>query len=320
MVEMITLFVGDCGEYLCECAKKHDPDAFLIEFSNYKKILKKINQKESFTAYTSLADLPKITDCGSPIWELLSRSDNIYYMPPESWSDDDGSFSWGKQKILLEFYLYHCQLSGKQVTGLDLAEYKNSKYLDLVAIRNNDAQSLWVCGCSITHGKGINDDQKYGNIIGKTLSVPTYHLTALGSSLEWQADQILRSDIRKSDIVIWGLTHEKRAPLSKNGMTVPWPDDTIENVEYRLHETRFYKAITSVYQVINFCNKIGCKLILLPIICSENLQINLIHQDCYYQLPHQFDFLDLGTTKVHPGPKQHRAWADFCLEILQKTS
>jgi len=318
--DMITLFVGDNGEYLADHAKLHDNTAFLIDFSNWKKILKNHSPKDKFTAYTSLSDLPKIDRDISVLWELLKIADTIYYIPPDVWSDYSKNFSWANQKTLLEFYLYQCQISKKNVIGLDLEYYKNSDYLNLVDKRSNNDPSLWISGCSISHGVGVDKKERYGYLIGKSLNRPTSHLTQGGSSLEWQADQILRSDIRSSDIVIWGLTEENRSPLADNGQIISWPDDTIAHIEYRLHETRYYKAITSVFQVINFCDKIGCCLILLPIICTEKLQMNLLHLDCYIQTPYQVKFLDLGTDNLHPGARQHQFWADFCLDILSKKS
>jgi hypothetical protein len=315
---MLTLFVGDNTEHTAKCALAYDPSALLIDYANWKKVLQKPSDEISATGYTSLSDLPKINSDVSVLWELLQIADNIHYVPPEIWSDHTTNFSWCGQQTLTEFYLYQCKLSGKNVFGLEIEKYRTSDYLHLVSQRNTNDPSLWVSGCSISHGEGVNPSERYGTLIGKSLSVPTHHLTQGGSSLEWQADQILRSDIRSCDIVIWGLTNEKRAPLACNSTITLWPDNTIEEVEYRLHETRYYKAITSVFQVINFCRKINCQLILLPLICTEKLQMDLVHQDCYYQLPYQINFLDLGNDNSHPGPKQHEFYADFCLDILNQ--
>jgi len=315
---MLTLFVGDNTEYTAKCATEHDPLALLIDYANWKKVLQKSSNEISITGYTSLSDLPKINSDVSVLWELLQIADNIHYVPPVIWSDHTKGFSWNSQRTLTEFYLYQCQQSEKNVFGLELEKYQTSAYLHLANLRNTDESSLWISGCSISHGVGVNTSERYGALLGKSLSMPTYHLTKEGSSLEWQADQILRSDIRSVDTIIWGLTQEKRAPMVYNGKITSWPDNTIEDVEYRLHETRYYKAITSVFQVINFCRKINCQLILLPLICTEKLQMDLIHQHCYYQLPYQINFLDLGNDNLHPGPKQHEFYADFCLNILNQ--
>lgn len=310
---MITLFVGDNSQHTAVQALAQDPSSFLIDFSNWKKTLARAGP---FTAYTSLADLPKIDGKISVLWELMDRADRMHYVPPRTWSDGDG-FSWTSQQTLTEYYLRLQEMQGKTVIGLDLSAPRDSRYLDLADRRSSDEPVLWISGCSISHGVGVDTDQRYGACVGRSISRPVYYLTAPGSSLEWQADQILRSDIREDDIVIWGLTQEDRAPMMHHGQVMPWPDATLQDVEYRLHETRYYKAITSVFQVMNFCRAVGCRLILIPIICSEKLQMDLMDRPDYYQLPYRVSFLDLGTDGIHPGPQQHRAWADFCVEILR---
>ena len=130
-----------------------------------------------------------------------------------------------------------------------------------------------------------------------------------GSGLEFQKDQILRSDIRSGDTVIWGLTHELRRPTwTDEGVTTT--DISIETFE----ETGIYLSVTSIFQVINFCRKIGARLILMPIICSESIKLGLAHVPEFLSLPYQSDFIDLGSDDLHPGPQQHRAWADCVME------
>jgi hypothetical protein len=312
---MITLFVGDNQEYLAHAAIKHSTDAILVDHFNWQKILQ---QTQSGTFYTSLSDLPKIDNHNSVCWKLMQQAHSIYYVEPTTWSDADKQFSWANQKTLLEYYLYLQTKLGKSVQGFDLGSYKNSAYLDLVEHRSSSLPAVWISGCSVAHGIGVEDYQRFGYLIGHDLKRPTYHLTKPGSSLEWAADQLLRSDIQPNDIVIWGLTQEVRAPKAVNARIDGWRDQTVFDVEYLMDETRFYKALTSVYQVINFCRKVGCQLLLLPIICSEKLIMNLIHQPELINLSYQTKFVDFGTDNVHPGPEQHRIWADYCLNIIDQ--
>ena len=73
-----------------------------------------------------------------------------------------------------------------------------------------------------------------------------------------------------------------------------------------------------MHQVVNFCSKISARLILLPIICSEQLQMLVCDLDEYYQLPYQTKFLDFGADGIHPGPTQHQIWADIIYKHLLK--
>lgn len=312
---MITLFVGDNDQTLPERALAHDPGAWLVDHSNWQQVLDHAGD-QSITVYTSLSDLPKITQDRSVFWLLLERADEIYYVPPARWSDHIGRFTWSGQKTLTEFYLCLQIRSGGVVRGFDLALQTDHHYLDLADQRGQASHVIWIVGCSLSHGDGVLPDQRYGHLIARETGRPVRWLTRSGSSLEWQADQILRSDLQPGDTVIWGLTSENRSPMAHDGWVVPWPDHSMEDLHYRLHETRYYKAITSVFQVINSCEKIGCELILLPLMASEKLQIALMRERTFHCLPYHTRYLDLGTDGVHAGPLQHRCWADSCLEIL----
>lgn len=307
----INLFVGDNTENLANAACEFDSTAKLIDTGNYQKFLNQ-NYITDVTFYTSLSDLPKITRKRSVPFEVFSKADKIFYRPPVRWSDHLDTFVWAKQQQLTEYYLYHINLKHNNVDGLDISGYKNSLYLKLQDQRSSDDKTLWMVGCSITHGIGVDQSEKYGQLIADKLKIPVCYLTKGGTSIEWAADQILRSDIRSNDIVIWGITYENRTVKAING------DVKIENnVDILFDETRLYHAITKVHQVVNFCKKISAKLILLPLICSESAQLILQHLDDYYQIPYHHWFLDKGDDGVHPGPGQHREWADFCLDILK---
>ena len=310
----INLFVGDNNNSLAEIAKKTNSTAFLIEHSNYKIFLS-TDYAEDITVYTSFSDLPKITSIGAVFFEVLKKADNIFYHPPQKWSDHLNTFNWDSNQVITEYFLYQTNLIKNNVQGLDLSDYRNSNYLDLVEQRKTEGTQLWVAGCSIAYGIGVSEHEKFGTLISNKLNLPVSNLAKRASSIEWAKDQILRSDIRKNDIVVWELTQEVRSPKAINETV-----SVEKNPDILLDETSLYRAVTSVYQVANFCKKISARLILLPILCSERLQL-LIHElDEYYQLPYRLKFLDLGTDNAHPGPIQHRAWADSIYRDLLEDS
>lgn len=308
----ITLFVGDNDYSLAEQAQKKDSTAFLIEFKNYKTFLT-TDYTNNITVYTSFSDLPKMSSTDAVFFDVLKKADNIVYCPPLKWSDHSVDFTWNSNQAITEYFLYHINLVKNNVQGLDLTSYQNSNYLELVELRKTVDKQLWVSGCSIFHGVGVEKNQKFGTLISNRLDLPVSHLTQGGSSIEWAKDQILRSDIRKNDIVIWGLTQEVRAPKVINKKLNSETDPTI-----LLDETSLYRAVTSVHQVVNFCRKISAQLVLLPIICSNQLQMLICDLDEYYQLPYQTKFLDFGLDKVHAGPIQHQIWADIVCKNLLK--
>lgn len=309
----ITLFVGDNDYSLAEQAQKKTPTAFLVDFGNYKKFLT-TEYADDITVYTSFSDLPKISSTDAVFFEVLKKADKIFYCPPLVWSDYSTTFSWNSNKVITEYFLYHVNLLKNNVQNLDLAPYQNSDYLGLIDFRRCDEKQLWIAGCSIANGNCVNNNEKFGMLVADQLGLPVTHLTQGGSSIEWAKDQILRSDIRKNDIVVWGITQEVRAPKSVNKKIVMERDPTV-----LLDETSLYRAVTSVYQVVNFCRKISAQLILLPIICSEQLQMLICNLDEYCQMPYQTKHLDFGIDNGHPGPIQHRAYADaVCKKLLSE--
>jgi hypothetical protein len=288
----INLFVGDCTEYLSVIATEFDKTAYLLEFSNFDQYLK--SSDVDITVYTSASDLPKISKDRAVFYEVLQKADNIYYRPPIRWSDYDLEFSLQNQQQLTEYFLYLIDREKHNVNGLDLSAYISTPYLSLKNQRTNEDPQLWTAGCSITAGNSVSIDEKYTTIISHTFGNKFLDLSKNGSSLEFAADQILRSDIRSGDTVVWGLTTEYRAPYwDRTTQTV----ESINHYTYNYKrtnkaddiadETRLYKSAICFNQVENFCTKIGARLIAVPILCSESLQLLLHHHKCYYQLPYQ---------------------------------
>jgi len=171
----------------------------------------------------------------------------------------------------------------------------------LADIRKSDNPQVWTAGCSFALGVGVDKKQRYGQIVAETLGLEVSFLSILGSSIPWAADQILRSDIQKDDIVLWGLTNISRYVTFKNNIFVNvlpetftvdldpiklaihtdetrqhvinyyknyqqginnWSDKDRRQMETNLlHEDRLMQAVQSVHQVNNFCNKIGARLV-----------------------------------------------------------
>ena len=164
--------------------------------------------------------------------------------------------------------------------------------------QGNDKQ-LWVSGCSFADGIGVSKQQRYGQLVADKLLLPVSFLTSPGSSIPWAADQILRSDIRANDIIIWGITAINRYVSYKNKIEInvhpqcfidpvdlfvelepdrPQVISSTTNIkksmallsekqkklliEDCLSDDRIFQAIKSIFQVISFSEKSGAKLIL----------------------------------------------------------
>lgn len=167
--------------------------------------------------------------------------------------------------------------------------------------RQSDQPQIWVAGCSIANGTDVEKTERYGQLLADELNMPVSFLSILGSAIPWAADQILRSDIRQGDIVVWGLTGISRYLTFRNNIFVnvlpetflveidpisfalrngedrqqvldyyvnyqkgidSWTGQETKEMESAcLNSDRLMQAVQTIHQVNNFCNKIGAKLI-----------------------------------------------------------
>jgi hypothetical protein len=325
MINKITIFIGDTGAYLAQEAKKVSESACLLD-SLSTHILK------PGIYYTSLGD------CYNEqiLLKILNQADVLIYCPPDIWSDGDThEFSMRKTT---EFYLRFF-INKKQVLGVDTngPDFK-STMLELADVRRSENPQIWISGCSISHGigQGIEADERYGEHLSHELNMPVSYLTRPGTSNAWQAQQILRSDLRPGDIIVWGLTSWDRFTFVQDK-----PEKfTHVNVRYyerypefhkvvsleRLLETNnlLYHSLTSIHQVVNVCQKLGVKLLLAGLLVDRMFIQYLVDLPNYIQLLGYNGFEvknmypDQGTDGRHPGPLSHRWFADEMIKGIKQ--
>jgi len=335
-MKKITLFVGDCDTSIARIANQFDQTAVLIDYNNYEYFL---SCEHGYTGYTSLADLPKDL---SVIYRLLNQADCVFYHPPECWSDGktiDTIEITDSMHGVTELILYNIAIVKNNVVGLDLKKFNPNLYLPLVDTRRSDLPQLWIAGCSTSLGVGVSEHERYGYLLGKFLNLPVSFLTATGSSISWVADQILRSDLRANDIVVWGLTEENRLTFwdPKFNKTVHVNStythaekiNLSKNIINRLktHTTNFVTAVQKVYEIVNFCRKTNVTLLIINIHSTDTVNIHLQNLKEFFKYSYPLtngkwsihnSFVDLGTDGEHPGPLQHKLYADFCQSALKK--
>lgn len=213
--------------------------------------------------------------------------------------------------------------------------------------RGTDAQ-IWVVGCSIAHGHGVTEQEKFGTLIAQALRLPASWLTARGSSIPWAGHQILKSDLQRGDIIVWGLTSKDRfvfyTPSGTNHVNPSWflwcngnveqaertvghcrmPDCDINDVYVNrmLHIDCEMQSVSMIYSVKNFCDKIGVRLILADLF-SANLQSYFAQDPDYIPLQSSrikqqpgLNYLDIAQDGLHPGPLTHKLYADQILDTL----
>jgi len=254
---------------------------------------------------------------------VISCATEIYYI-------DDG---WDNltAKLITE---YHLRLASHKIIVHNINKKITlpDQMLALVDSRKEDSSQLWAVGCSFTTAVGVDNKDRWGTVLGDQLNLPVSFLAQASSSIQWAADQILRSDIRKDDIVVWGVTGVSRFPYYNNNLVIHVNKayynsnksfNSLINEQLLVADHMTYCSITALEQVILHSQLIGYKLILmqfpLNIESQELLMLNYLSQFDFFVHVYSSStdkFIDYGTDNVHPGPKQHNHYAKLIIDHL----
>lgn len=334
----IVIFFGDNDTTIADKAKMYNPAAYLLDTENYKNFLSSVSK--NCVCYTSLSDLPKDL---SIVVSILLTADTIIYSPPVTWSD--------QKKInldnitnciqgLTESLLIHIS-NIKKVIDIDLCI--EQKYnIDLADERKTDNKQLWIAGCSISHGIGVDVHERYGSLLSQELDLPCSFLTCPSSSIQWAATQILQSDLRSGDILCWGITNFSRIPfyyenklqhIFANYYKLNKNFYKILPIELLTSENTLFQNLQSIRTVTNFCEKLGVQLIMFNVLHDNHLNRTLKKEKYYYQFQYLlnknyntyqshglFVFDDLGNDNQHPGPITHQKFCKFLSQIIDTKS
>lgn len=296
----------------------------LLNNTNLQKVLL---SDEVLDCHTSIADIQF-----ENIQKTIQSANEIILVEFNLFTDEikDGDyFQYGR--LLNELFRVR-----DKVKNFEWVDELNYNFFDnKIQQRTTNGPILWTAGCSVTYGVGVNHAERWGSILSMELHMPEVSLSLPGHSNTWCADQILRSDIRPSDIVVWGLTDVSRIEYAKNWDLKSVPATGYSklpknlqhyNLDYFDSQTKFVVAIKNILQVKNFCEKIGAQLIL------ANLLDSTYFNSVFSKLPNYIDFctkrtynesllfLDLGSDNDHPGPKQHRYYAEQILKLIKENN
>jgi len=322
----LTVYVGDATDLVTSSALAFDSDAFLLEYDNSEQFLTSSLSKDT-TVYTSLHDVS-----AQLLIDICLHADCVVYCPPVSWLDQKQLEEFnptvcdhGYTEYLLMLLSWHVN-----VVGLNVPNIQNPN--ELVDSRKSTNKQLWIAGCSISHGMGVEESQRYGALVAKELDLPCSFLTRPGASIEWACDQICRSDVQENDIVVLGVTSVERFSYIYNKKLLPgvtlrsydFFNLEIKRVipEYHLvTENTFYQHINAIERVINFCQKVKANLVLFGVLSntSAGLLRYLNNKHNFFPFPYKFNFhkepkfiySDYGSDHEHPGTRQHQLYADY---------
>jgi hypothetical protein len=324
---MITVLVGDVSLYLSAEAKKISATASLITEKNCKNLFPGVY-------YTSAGEFQNYCDFRN----ALEQADELIYRPPKYWSDMDKKGN-SQLKIFTEFILLYFN-NKKIVKDIEhLVPESCVSMLKLLDMRKTEDRQLWAVGGSVVNGNHMRRSETFCQLLADRLNLPISFLSTTACSIEHSADQILRSDIREGDVIVWGIsTHRILSYFSDSTKTVeyihagyylkdPKFNNTI-NIDQLDSMDCLYRSVSSINQVVNICNKLNVKLILV------GLGVEYPFIKYLYQLPNyvqylgwpfspenmdQWPRLDTADDGIHPGPLTHQLMADQVYKFIFKS-
>ena len=207
------------------------------------------------------------------------------------------------------------------------------RQLDLPTTTRPAGPLLWTSGCSITYGTAISSTSRFGHLVAKELGRQEVCLALPGTSIFSSADQILRADLKPGDIVVWGLTNVPRVEFARQWKLHPISVTGYTKIDSRLQywnadwfgsSTQTLMSLHYIDQVQNFCKKLGVELYIANVLDTAWMSIyaakyaNYIDLACQLKIKNNaLSFKDYGTDNQHPGPQQHRQWADEIVKFIK---
>lgn len=299
--------------------KNKSSQCLLLTRKNIKKI---IHSAEQYDCHSSIEDLT----LENTLW-ALDESKEIHIVDLTLKFPDLKGFEYGR--------IYY-QLIGyrEKVYNFDWINEIEVDNLNLLQKRIEKNIALWSFGCSFTKGIGVENHEKYNTLLSEKLKIPLIDESQPGTSIKFMADKILRADIQKNDIVVWGLTSPARFEQAEDwtmrSYSTVYADIFKYNteirsaisIEYFDSFTHFLSNIYSIVSVINFCDKIGAELYLanfmdcswIPVVFNKTKNFinfaNVNHASAGL-------YIDLGNDNAHPGPLQHQQYANEIYNLIR---
>lgn len=181
-----------------------------------------------------------------------------------------------------------------------------------------DTCTLWVYGCSHSHGTGLrNSSESYGSHLANYLKLPLKLITKPGSSTHWSLRQLVNSNLKQDDIVIWQITSPYRLSYfnEKHVQEIVLSNSNNRNlIETYTNEQCFFLQLSYLNIGVRYLRSIGVKFIVVSV-DSRDMEFNF----GYSQYPEFYcatDFaVDKGTDNLHFGPLSHK---NLALSLLNR--
>lgn len=310
---MTVLFVGNIDESPSIEAKKFASAATLILPDNVNKM------SDYAVAYISIGD-HSIED----FLRCLDQAKELHYAPSNQWEHDE------TRQTTERWLMYFSHR--KPVYNLP-PETKNN-FLKLADQRKSDKSQLWVVGDEIAAEIGLTPGNGVGSFLSKKLKTDASYLVDQSASIVWCSDQILRSDLRKDDKILWLLPPmgvinyydlQVQRSIELANQAEQKSNNPQDNLEQLQNTNLMHINLAAIDRVINVTRLIGCDLVIStpPVnnakLESELLDYLVLQKEFVHCYADSVSYLDLNFNGAGegPGPLQHQKYADLFYPSLK---
>ena len=299
----------------------------LLNHKNFKQAILSAEQKNYHTS-TSDIKTENLYHVCQHAKELVMVGIDLDYVAHVI--DADEMYNLGR--LYYEFYRNQSKVAdGKLFDQLSFELFDN-----LTATRPCSSSVLWTVGCSYTFGDGVLPHQRWGQILSEKINLQEISLSKSGASIHWAADQIMRSDLRKGDVLVWGLTTIPRIEFADgwylntgtlfNAVNSKTNRDLYKDFNYYTSRTHVLQCIHDILAVINFCRIANVELYVINLIETSWLPMVFAKYENFLDLTVKSSIAsthipipkDIGLDDLHPGPTQHEEYAELIFNFIQE--
>ena len=170
--------------------------------------------------------------------------------------------------------------------------------------------TLWVFGCSLSAGIGVESYEVYSSKLGDTLGLPVTNVVKVGSSTRWSLRQLLHSDFQPDDVVVWQLTTIERSTV-KHADT--WPKEVMLKNQSReiilstTDEQLWFDQISLLDYGVQYLRAKRIRFYIVSLDSKSTMLDQCLEQYTRYpEYCYAPDWqVDLGNDQFHPGSKSH---------------
>jgi hypothetical protein len=198
-------------------------------------------------------------------------------------------------------------------------------FTDNLAISSRPKNTtLWVFGCSHSHGVGLLPDElRYSDIISQELNMPLKSITKPGASTRWSLRHLINAIINTTDLVIWQLTIPDRISLSGKPPTELMLSATKNPhlLEVYTDEQIYFDHMSLVNYGVQYLRAKGVRFVITSIEPNSKMSYNYKKEYAKYkEYCYSPNFnVDTGTDNLHFGKISHKNLALSILNHIEYT-